>query len=347
MHKNSLKIAAVFIASVIGAGFASGKEISSFFSKYQRAGLYGLGLSGVLFFVFTFCLFRLIYTYKDRLCSFSDIFPGYLRLFYNILSYTLLFFIYSVMIAGLSSAAEMMWGINYVLSGVILTPVFILIFVSGRNTLINSSLIISPVMCAGILFTGIYYLLLSKEAVFNPFEKVSYMWILSSVAYVSYNSIPLISLFWETRELFTSKEVCFRGALTGCLSLTLISIILDFLIKEFFVKVKLLDIPMLYISEGMGIAAEIVTKTVLMLAMLSTAISSGFSIMGTIERKTGTGKYTAALIICIPGFLVSAFGFSNLIECIYPIFGYTGFIVVVYIIWRFFLNCIKSDKNIK
>lgn len=45
-----LKIAGVFISTVIGAGFASGQEIVTFFIRYGRSGLLGLGVAGALSF---------------------------------------------------------------------------------------------------------------------------------------------------------------------------------------------------------------------------------------------------------------------------------------------------------
>lgn len=348
LTNNSLKVAALFISAVIGAGFATGKEILNFFSRYGKESLYGLGLSGVLFFLFTYSLFNIIYTYKGKVDSFSDLFPRPVRMLYNIISYGLIFSIYSVMIAGLSSYANVTLGINGRLFGIICTFAFCLVFIRGKDALINASLMTSPIMCAGIVFMGAYYLLLSDKEVFNPFMKISYKWIVSSVSYVSYNSIPLIALFWEVRDLFSSEKVCFKGAFFGCMSLTAISMILDFLIKEFYVKVKVMDIPMLYISEKIGEAAEFISGTVILLAMISTALSSGFSLISTMERKTGAKRIYTSLIICISGFLLSVFGFSNLVEYIYPFFGYAGFIIIIYIIFKFVSNqSIISDKNIK
>lgn len=345
---NSLKVAALFISAVIGAGFASGKEILTFFSQYDKASIYGLGLSGIVFFAFIYCLFRIIYLYKEKTDSFCDIFPAGVRVFYNILSYILLFSMYSVMIAGLSSWGNILFGIKKSLFGLICTMIFIVLFVLGKNALINSSLITTPVMCTGIIFTGIYYLLLSDKAVFNPFEKISHMWIISSLSYVSYNSIPLIALFWETKELFTSKEICFKGALFGCMSLSAISMVLDFLIKEFFVKVKVMDIPMLYISERIGTLAHIISEVILMLAMVSTALSSGFSLINILKRKSGLKPFAVILTVCMGGFIMSVFGFSNLVEYIYPLLGYAGFVIIIYIIWIFLSkHSIKYDKNIK
>ena len=43
------KIAATFIGAVVGAGFASGQELSQFFLGYGPAGRYGVICSGLLF----------------------------------------------------------------------------------------------------------------------------------------------------------------------------------------------------------------------------------------------------------------------------------------------------------
>ena len=45
--KNSLKVVFVIIGTLIGAGFASGKEVYIFFNKYGSLGLLGVVLSGI------------------------------------------------------------------------------------------------------------------------------------------------------------------------------------------------------------------------------------------------------------------------------------------------------------
>ena len=46
--KNILKVVLVIIGTLIGAGFASGKEVYVFFNKYGSCGLYGMILSGII-----------------------------------------------------------------------------------------------------------------------------------------------------------------------------------------------------------------------------------------------------------------------------------------------------------
>ena len=47
--KNIFKIASVYTALILGAGFLSGQELSIFFVQYGNKGLAGLVLSGFLF----------------------------------------------------------------------------------------------------------------------------------------------------------------------------------------------------------------------------------------------------------------------------------------------------------
>ncbi|NLY67966.1 MAG: hypothetical protein GX069_10455, partial [Tissierellia bacterium] len=49
MNKNWIKIASVYIGTVIGAGFASGREILEFFGVYGIKGIFGIIVSGLLF----------------------------------------------------------------------------------------------------------------------------------------------------------------------------------------------------------------------------------------------------------------------------------------------------------
>ena len=50
--RNFLSVVCGYVAAVIGAGFASGQEIISFFVKYGKYSIIGVLLSGVLFSVF-------------------------------------------------------------------------------------------------------------------------------------------------------------------------------------------------------------------------------------------------------------------------------------------------------
>lgn len=47
--KLTLQVAATYIGTVVGAGFATGKEIVQFFTQYGSMGLFGILISGLFF----------------------------------------------------------------------------------------------------------------------------------------------------------------------------------------------------------------------------------------------------------------------------------------------------------
>ena len=58
--KNIFKCAMIVIGTLIGAGFASGKEIASFFNVFLDEGLYGLLISCAIFGIIIYCVMNLI-----------------------------------------------------------------------------------------------------------------------------------------------------------------------------------------------------------------------------------------------------------------------------------------------
>lgn len=73
--RNILSVVCGYVAAVIGAGFASGQEIISFFVKYGKYSIIGVLLSCIIFSVFAYavlsvCVEKNIETYSDYLNNF-------------------------------------------------------------------------------------------------------------------------------------------------------------------------------------------------------------------------------------------------------------------------------------
>ena len=76
--RNILSVVCGYAAAVIGAGFASGQEIISFFVKYGKYSIIGVLLSCIIFSVFAYavlsvCVEKNIETYSDYLNNFCNI----------------------------------------------------------------------------------------------------------------------------------------------------------------------------------------------------------------------------------------------------------------------------------
>ena len=62
---------------------------------------------------------------------------------------------------------------------------------------------------------------------------------------------------------------------------------------------------------------------VILTAIFTTAISAGYSFLNNIS-KNKKKYYIYSILICIIAVLLSNFGFTNLLNALYPVLGYLG-----------------------
>ncbi|WMM24710.1 hypothetical protein RBU61_17550 [Tissierella sp. MB52-C2] len=68
MKKEWLSIASIYVGTVIGAGFASGREIIEFFGVYGINGIWGMFIVGIILSLIGSLLLIKIYNNKIRSC---------------------------------------------------------------------------------------------------------------------------------------------------------------------------------------------------------------------------------------------------------------------------------------
>ena len=84
--KNIFKICFVIIGTIIGAGFASGKEIYTFFCMYGINGLWGILISNGIIGLVIYLTFNIVL--KNNIKSYSN-FSNYLVGDHKLLTYTM------------------------------------------------------------------------------------------------------------------------------------------------------------------------------------------------------------------------------------------------------------------
>ena len=67
-------MASIYIATIVGAGYASGREITEFFTSYYSGGFYGILLTGVLFSFIGYTVLNKVYS--ERIQNYEEfLFP--------------------------------------------------------------------------------------------------------------------------------------------------------------------------------------------------------------------------------------------------------------------------------
>ena len=106
----------------------------------------------------------------------------------------------------------------------------------------------------------------------------------------------------------------------GCLIWLLINIFGD--------KLSGADVPMLTISGETGNIIKYFYAAVLYMAMITTAVSSGFALVDFLKSKARLGNTSVSAALCTLSIPLAYVGFSNLVDKLYRFFGFAGAFVL-------------------
>ncbi|WP_129599831.1 hypothetical protein [Anaerophilus nitritogenes] len=332
MKKNVLKVASIYIGTLIGAGFASGQEVVYFFTRNGINGLYGVIFTSILFSLFG--SFVLLQVHKYKIKSYHDFVISFFGKFIGkgiewFLSLLLLSF-YCVMLAGSGALFEEYFGCGKEIGIVLMSVICFFTFIFSINGLAFVNSVVVPLIIIGIIYIGTYTVHESKNLMdifYGGYESEG-NWIVSALLYVSYNTISAAVVLSAMYPLLSHKKVALGGGILGG---TLLGCMLLFLFLPTYLcytQVKDVQIPMMSIASLMSTKATVMYGILLWGAMLTTAIANGFVLIQTLEKKIKIKRIFVCILFCIVTIPLSQFGFKRLVHTLYPFFGYVGFFIL-------------------
>ena len=156
--KETISIVLVIIGALVGAGFASGQEIYSFFYLYGKNGIYGILIMSVLIGILIYKSLKIIF--KNEIYNYED----FLGLFIGnkkikkmicIIINLLLLISFFIMIAGFGAYFEQEIGVDKIIGSIILDILCAIVFFSDVKGVLKVSDLIVPFLILFIFF--IYY----------------------------------------------------------------------------------------------------------------------------------------------------------------------------------------------
>ena len=340
--KNIFKVVFVIIGTLIGAGFASGQEIYLFFFSYGINGLIGILISSILMGIIIAKTLLLVKEYKiTTYKEFLEIFiksgknqkKETIKNIINIVINTFILITFFIMIAGFGAYFAQELGWSAIIGSVFLAIASFFVFMTNVKGVVKLSQILVPILIIFIVIIGILNV---NEIHWNSIEKYvpqnsSLFYILSAVTYCSYNSILLIPVLITLKDYIVSKRQTKYIGIITTLIIIILSTILFLLLTRIDVDISKLEMPVVYVVSKMFKMLQFIYGFIILSSIFTTAISLGTSFLQN-TAKSKNSYPQIALIMCIISVLVSQIGFSNLIENLYPIFGYLGLIQIFMII---------------
>lgn len=343
---NILKVVFVIIGTLIGAGFASGQEIYLFFFSYGKEGLIGILISSILMGFVIYKTLNIvnkynIKTYKDFL---EVLIPNKkieknkklnVKYIINLIINIFILVTFFIMIAGFGAYFEQQFGINSIIGTIILAILSFIIFLTSVKGVVKASEILVPILIIFLIVIGFINLgevnLLKLGNYLIRTNQSNY--VLSSILYCSYNSILLIPVLLTLKEYVKNrKQIFFISAISTTITIIL-SIIIFLILVRVDVDIAKLEMPAVYVVSNMFKFLKIVYGFIILASIFTTSISLGISFL-TNTSKNKKSYTQLAVIMCITSVIVSKIGFSNLINLLYPIFGYLGLLQIWKIIRR-------------
>ena len=337
--KSVLLVAATYIGTVVGAGFATGKEIVTFFSKFGAIGTIGIILSCYLLILFGTKIMIIsarieAYSYKE----FNEyLFGRKWGKLVNVIIFMIVISVTSVMLSGAGAVFHEQLGIPYqvgILSTLLLCYLVVLNGLKGLfaiNAYIVPLIILFGLFVFISIFDGQPYQLL-ELILFNSLPNQLH-WAISPFTYASFNIITAMVVLVPLGKEIKDESVLRGGGLLGGLGLFLILLLSHFSLSvhpESF----LFEIPMAEIVKQFGRMIHILFLLVIYGEIFNTVVANVYGISRQLKGSFQLNYKHAVLIISLVVFFISQIGYGQLLSVLYPIFGYIGLIFLAVLFFK-------------
>ena len=330
-----ISITLVIIGALIGAGFASGQEIISFFYIYGKNGIYGILIMSILIGIFIYKSLKIIY--QKQVYNYND----FLNLFIkntkirNVILWivnVLLLVSFYIMVAGFGAYFEQEIGINRIIGSIVLNLLCVIVFFSNIKGVLKASNFIVPFLIFFIFFIGIKNIVQIRTI---DFYQMKNNWILSMLIYNSYNFILLMPVLISLKKQITKEKNIKKVSILVTIIILILSISIFFLLLNANIKeIENQEMPIVYIISNYFNKYKKIYAFIVLASIFTTAISVGIGFLQNISKNSNSYPQFV-LFMCITSLLMSNIGFSKLLNFIYPVFGYIGILQIVII---FFIN---------
>lgn len=349
--KRNLKLAFVFIGTIVGAGLASGQEILQFFTLYGIKGFYGITLCCFIYISISFLIINICYkfnfkTYKDIVIYSLGKRFGF---FTDILLSLFIFGGNTIMLSGGGAMLNEYLGINRIWGIFIMALLSFLVAAFSTKGLITINSAIVPISTFVIVILGL--LVFSNNL---PISNLSYSllstptikkgWLKSSFLYSSFNIMMAIGVICPMISENKDKESFVNGCIIGSITLTIIAFIINSAIVIYYPGSFYNEIPNLYVAKKFGSLFPLILTLTIWLEMFSTEIGNLYSLSKRIQYSFKVPYITTLLLIILASIPLASVGFSNLITLLYPPFGAISFIFIISLIFRCIKNKISKSK---
>ena len=336
------QVAVVFIGTIVGAGLASGQEITEFFTAYGPLSFIGILICGIFYIAMGTIVSKISILHK--LDSYSDVIkiisPNLLGKITGAITTLYLISSASIILAGSGALINQFFGIPKIVGSLIMIAIAIFFLLRETDGLIEVNSFIVPILLFTIITITILYFVLAKDMIslefISQFEPPKKGLALSTILYAGYNTLCCLGVLVPISNQTKNPRIMFYGVAIGAIGLTILSFMINFMLIINQPYIFKYEIPLLFVAQRFGHIIQAILLIVIWLEMFSTEVSDVYSISKTLEQTFKIKFKKGIFIVLAIALPVSQIGFSNLITSLYPLFGLLSLIFIVQCILFYF-----------
>lgn len=331
---SSWKIAATYIGTVVGAGFASGQEVLQFFGYFRFWGILSLLITSFLFYYFG----KLILGLGKELKAESHLpiinYAGG-KWLGKFIDYVIIFFLFgalTAMVAGAGSIMEEQLNMSAFLGNGIMVIATLVTVLAGISGVISAISFVVPILLLavfGISIYAIYSAGFTFIPVALPGSPAVPFWPLASLVYVSYNLVMAVAILGPLGMEAKNNRAVINGAFWGGIGLGFGALAILSAILVTLPQSARYDIPMIYIAGQISPLVQRIYSFILFAEIYTTAVGSLYGFVARlVSPKNVKVSRLVAIASSVCAMLASQVGFTNIVRTLYPVVGYAGLLML-------------------
>lgn len=322
----SLQVAFTFIGTVVGAGFASGREVMQFFTRFGSGGAL-LIVAAAALFVWIGAKIMLLAA-KLNAKSYEDLnkhlFGERLGRLSSHLMLFILLTVNGVMLAGGGTIFSEHLNLNYQ-AGMLLTMLAcFLLLRKGMSAILTVNAVVVPIMMAFTL-----YLLADTIMNHTSGEIGIASWQLASplaagispLLYAAFNLSMAQAVLVPLGSSIGDPGILRRGAWLGGIGIGVLLLAGHYTLMAHLPEAAEFDIPLGGIAKQFSFWIHAVYVLLIYSEIFTTLVCDIFGLSVQLQERTrlrGSLLSAALLLVC---FVIGQFGFGPLLSTLYPLFG--------------------------
>lgn len=321
----SIQVALTFIGTVVGAGFASGREVMQFFTRFGHWGPY-LIIVSTLFFVWIGA--RVMLLAADlKAKSYEDL-NKYLfgekigRRVSHIMLIVLLG-VNAVMLAGAGSLFSEHLNLSYQTGLLVTMFACFMLLRKGMNAILAINTFVVPLMIGFTAFLVVETLRNPSTThwLSSPSELSPWAAWLSPFLYAAFNLSMSQAVLVPLGATIGDARILRRGAWMGGIGIGFLLLAGHIALSARMPGISQFEIPMGGIARELGAWLHWIFILLIFMEIFTTLVADIYGLTLQIHERTKVSQWILTIMLLLLCFLVGQFGFGSLLSTLYPAFG--------------------------